>query len=101
MLFKKILSLFRCPCKNCRDWIILGFCENQDCKYFSPARGRGKRGKMGSCTDDCCDITKDHTCCCECKDMDECYIKECACEHVIYGGVNKSNYKECSWYEIN
>lgn len=42
MLFKKILSFLRCPCKNCRDWIILGFCDNQDCKYFSPAAGRGK-----------------------------------------------------------
>ncbi|WP_346961126.1 hypothetical protein [Faecalicatena contorta] len=46
LTFRKILLLLRCPCKNCRDWIILGFCENQDCKYFSPAGGRGKKDRM-------------------------------------------------------
>lgn len=34
MLLKKILSLLKLKCKNCRDWIALGFCCNKECKFF-------------------------------------------------------------------
>ena len=34
MLLKKILSLVKPKCKNCRDWIELGFCCNKECKFF-------------------------------------------------------------------
>lgn len=34
MLLKKILSLLKLKCKNCRDWIELGFCCNKECKFF-------------------------------------------------------------------
>lgn len=43
MLFKKILSFLRFPCKNCREWIILGFCENEDCKFFRKAAAGKER----------------------------------------------------------
>ncbi|MFR2662225.1 hypothetical protein [[Clostridium] scindens] len=33
-LLKKILSLLQTPCKNCRDWRALGFCESKECKFY-------------------------------------------------------------------
>lgn len=34
MSLKKILSLLKLKCQNCREWIALGLCSNRKCKFF-------------------------------------------------------------------
>lgn len=33
-MLKRILLFLQTPCKNCHDWIVLGFCRSKECKFY-------------------------------------------------------------------
>lgn len=55
---------------------------------------------MGKCADGDCRITKNNICCFECakERLEECKGKECTCDAVEDGEVNRDNYIHCPYY---